>query len=415
MKRFCALALSACLLLVGCQRQDVPDPETQPQTEPTSQQKPNTQPSADVEFTVEYDWMAGESPVPVHRIGLDRIDGANGNYAVSPSGVYCVATEVLLEGTYIYFAENGSNAFEKLCSRTDCAHDGKSCQAYVEQGGKVTYWNGHLYVLNGDRSRAKCEVIRMDSDGSNRETILDLLAFAREQGGEFVTIEGMTEGYVLFQVSRQVPGEPDAHGAVTTKTEHLGRYMYALDGSMGEPKARNASGVLYNCGECILCYSTEAKNGGEFGSLWHWEPETDTMEFLTDHPGTFGYFDEENGYYFRDGSLIRLNYQTGVEETLLETQLTGEYCAYLYPECIVIASTGKESDHILYFYNWAFEPVDQVKLNFEILGMTDAMAIVGETAEYFILTDTVAWQPVYYISKAELGTGTATVHTFGRS
>jgi len=153
-------------------------------------------------------------------------------------------------------------------------------------------------------------------------------------------------------------------------------------------------------------------NGYDF-SYWDWDMETDTITYLTDHPGIAGFYGKEYGYYFRDGAVIRLNYETREEERIIETGLEGKYFAMYFPDCIVIASKEKDvgADNQIYIYNWNYELVDTIKLPFS--GIAYDQSLIAETAERLIFTNDWTYRaPKYYIEKSELGTGNAKVYSF---
>ena len=365
-------------------------------------------PGSYVEATATYDWMAGESPVPNRRMGIVRVGLSNIIHAVSATGVYYRVAEG--NKTYIIYADNGSNQWVKLCGRPDCTHDNTDCNAYIPNCSKLSYYNGYLYAMLGDGSEQESKLIRMDPDGSNRVDVLDLLGFAKEKGGDFIRCDLITDGVCIFQTRRWVEVENNGNTSITG--ERMDYYIYRLDGSMEKPVLQQSSGVMYNCGDTVLSYSLDTKYGGDYGSYWSWNPKTEEQVYLTDHPGVPGYFDEHQGYYFKDGTIRRLNYADRDEEILVETGLEGAYVLLCFPECMVLASRtdGENADNMLYFYNWAFELVDTVELTYPHT-IRPEWLIASETAERLILCDDT-YTPRYYINKSELGTGNAKIHSF---
>lgn len=408
-RRFGALALTLSLFLCGCQREDKPLETRSPDAEPTAS----------------YDWMAGESPVPEQRIGVLRLGTNAAPHAVSPSGVYFLQDSGT-SNSYITYMDNGSDQIIKLCGRADCSHTGGDCNAYVTDAELICFYRGYLYVatLNDGFLDGACvsKLIRMDPDGSNRVTVLDLVAFAKEHDGDLVNYSMFTEGCLFFDVKKWVTTietEEDGNESTRYHAETVQSYYFKLDGSMEEPQIpKNAGGLLYNSGGVALCYAPgESQNGGEFGGVWAWDSQTDTKEYLVDHPGFFCYFCREAAYYWEDGKVFCLDYKTGKSETLFDTGLKGTYDVLPYPECILVVESDTETvtDKTLYIYNWAYELVDQVKLDFEMSEISVAWSILAETAEQFILTNDFVMEPLYYIEKSELGTGNAVVHEFQRN
>ena len=184
---------------------------------------------------------------------------------------------------------------------------------------------------------------------------------------------------------------------------------------MKQPEKLDAKGmIMYNCGDVILTYHPSAQNGGRFGSYWDWDPETDSLTYLADHPGEPGWFGEMEAYYFKDGAVRRLTYAAGKEEVVIQTDLQGDYYACCFPDCIVIVSNSVKdtSDKNLYIYNWDFEQVATVP--FEYSGtMLNSQAILGETADKILLTKSHVYPvPTHYIDKSELGSGNVQLHEF---
>lgn len=382
--------LVLAMLLTGCQ---------------TEKLLPQSSPGAEIEPTAVYDWMAGESPVPNRRLGIVRVGVQNSVHAVSATGVYFVVND------YIMYTDYGSDKLIKLCGRPDCNHDNEDCNAQISGCTVLSYYKGYLYAILGDGSDQEAKLIRMDPDGSNQIEILNLLAFAKEHSGDFVRCELITEGVCFFHTKRWVTTNT-ANGGTTIKSELVDYYIYRLDGSMEEPVLQQSSGVMYNCGNTVLSYSLETRHGGEYGSYWSWDPVTEEQTYLTDHPGVPGYFDENAGYYFKDGAIRRMTYATQTEENLLDTGLEGKYLLLSFPDCLVLASRtdGETADKNLYFYNWNLELVDTVKITYPHPEMAES-AIIAETADRLILQDH-NHLPMYYINKSELGTGNVEIHQF---
>lgn len=368
----------------------------------------------EVEPTAVYDWMAGESPVPNQRVGRNNKPD---RCAISPTGIYYLYTISYIYGQtppspMILYADHGSDTLIKLCGRPDCTHDTTDCNAYVENGKGLAWHDGYLYAVSEGNStvdESECVLLRMDPDGSNRTEIFDMGAFAQEQGCAYAAVNQIIDGYCRFSTYNWKDNDS---GGVSG--DHQQTYLFKLDGST-EPKEVDSAGwILYNCGDVTLSYSPIAENGGQYGSYWDWDAETDTLTFLTDHPGEPGWFGQTQAYYFMDGAVRRLTYATGEDEVVIETGLEGDYYAYCFPDCIVVANNSINgiTDKNLYFYNWAFELVDTVSIEYSG-SFLFGDAIMAETADRIILCDTNRFSvPTHYINKSELGTGNVTVHEF---
>ena len=409
MKKMIALVLMAMLLLTGCQtngEQSVAADATEP--------------------TATYDWMAGESIVTPQRMGLKRMGTNNTDYAIAPNGVYFMYstmgyTDIGEQISYVLYSDYGSDTFIKLCGRADCDHNNTDCNAYIADGNNIYYYDGYIYAVSGSSgsrndTSERAGLIRMNMDGSNRVTVLDLDQFAQDLGCDFATCNMIDSGECLFSIHEwvEVPAGPNEQAFTS---EWVASYRYALDGSMEEPLLiESEGGHLYHCGDVFLTLMNGAQEGGYDGydfSYWDWDMETDTITYLTDHPGIAGFYGKEYGYYFRDGAVIRLNYETREEERIIETGLEGDYFAMYFPDCIVIASgeMGTDADNQIYIYNWAYELVDTVELPFN--GIPYDQSLIAETAERLIFSnELISRVPKYYIEKSELGTGNAKVHAF---
>ena len=100
-----------------------------------------------------------------------------------------------------------------------------------------------------------------------------------------------------------------------------------------------------------------------------------------------------NHLYELDGSM---NEQ---EKTVMaDTGLEGDYYLFCFPDRMVLASKEDREDDILYFYNWAFQLVDQVRIDYPH-EVPAQFLIMAETVDRLILTDSFRNVPKYYIEK----------------
>lgn len=397
------ICLVGCLLFTGCQtmpsfKETVPAENTKPQE--------NTNHQGNV-YIGTSDWVRGESPVPNRRMGLDRNSPVN--IANGENGVYIMKNE------YVYYLDDGMDILIPLCGRPDCSHNSSDCNAYVRDGGFITFYDGYLYAFSGSFSEESCEIIRIDPDGSNHVSLIDLLEFAHGIGGDYARCWFMTEGYCFFGVVEMVEVD-DGDGSDVTQHlqgENIGNFYYKIDGSAGEPKRKTVQeelplGQIYSCGNTILAFSNVPQNGGEYGSYWEWHPETDTYTYLMDMPPSSGYFDDTAGYYHKDGAICRYTYATGKEEIMAQTGLSGKYHLRAFPDSIVLF-TSSEEDFTLYFYNWEYELVEAVSV--DGYGQYVESILIGETADRYLLSGKGGY---HYISKSELGLGNTEIHPIER-
>ena len=382
-------------LLIGCQGEMLPLASTKyMETEPTAI----------------YNWMAGESPISNTRTSIVRSGLCYVDHAISPKGIYFIDKKENSNDTYILYVDNGSDTIIKLCGRVDCNHNTADCNSYLYMGSDISYHNGHLYAITGEGplSDNRCNLIRMDADGSNRITLIDLQQFAVDYNGDYVQCDRIFEGVCLFSIYKW---EDNGRGGY--RGAHKGYYYYKLDGSMKKPEEAKTGGLpLYSCGDVFLTVNPDSVNGGVDGSYWDWNPEENTKTFLTDHPGVPGWFGEKEAYYYKNGALYCLDYNTQKEYVMVDTGLEGDYYAFILPDCIVVGARGYNlSDNNLYFYNWEFELVDTIEIRYSHnYGMEHLL--IAETSERFFLTDNLGCLPLYYINKSELGTGNVEIYKF---
>ncbi len=375
------------------------------------------------EPTETYNWMAGESPVSANRMGLIRAGVNHADYTIAPNGVYFMyntgsSTMSGMFISYVMYSDYGSDTVIKLCGRADCDHSDADCNAYFENGCNICYHNGYLYATNSNGIEYDCVLYRLDVDGNNRVVLFDFTKFAKEQGTDFAMCDMIDNGICYVTTYKWVEMENE-DGLKSLQGEAVSTYLYKVDGSTKEPKLMEAEcGPLYHCGNVFLALMNGTQNGGFNGydfSYGDWDADTDTVTYLTDHPGIAGYYGEEEGYYFRNGAVCRLTYESKIEERIIETGLEGNYYAKCFPDCLVLASkeTGADADKRLYVYNWNYELVETIDLSFLTGSVSAHQALMIETAERFILTnDSMSWIPRYYIEKDELGSGNVKIHTF---
>ncbi len=391
-----AILLAVCLFLSACSAD---------QTEAAT---------PDIEPTATFDWMSGESPVPVKRIGVNRFGVNLVTHAISPDGIYFTINERYSEngitGTraYIVYADHGSDTFVKLCGRIDCTHDNEDCNAYVAPPCTLSFYQGYLYAATGETTNRESKLIRMKPDGSDHEVILDLIAFAKDHGGDMVYGFGFAEGVYLFDTYHWVKQESIAD-SITLISEPLENYRYKVDGSEGEPKLRSGT-PFYYCGDnpFALYHRTD-----ESPAIGAYDLEKDEVTYLAEHPGVAGYYDKTAGYYYNDGAICRLDYTTNTEQIMAQTGLSGDYFLFVFPDCMVLTSTesAESADKNLYFYNWDYQLIDSVEITFSFQRRLD-LILVAETAERIFLSSNEDSSPTHYIDKAELGTGNVQVHDF---
>lgn len=385
MKRILILML-CILLLAGCAN------TAEPPSDPTAP-------------TAAYDWMAGESPIPAMRTGLltqGVFTDSNGFECTNDGMYFMLSTD---QGSTLCYSDHGSDTVVKLCSRPDCTHSGQDCNAYFHSGRGICYYDGYLYTVQKMENDARnYELIRMNLDGTERISVIDTREVSQGYGGTMIHM--IWNGVFNIGLLRLGDGGQSI----------VDFFYYRLDGSMEQLEPGNFGIPYGNDGENFLLLST-TENGAESYSLW--DPDTQEITYLTDKIGS-GYYGAEDAYYILDGVIYHYNYSTNEKEALFDTGLDGDKALYCYPDCLVVSDTipwdeymaGKVLDTItLHFYNWDFEILGQVQLDYARPGHF-YQVICGETPERIILTDNSSLYPRYYIEKADFGTGDIQIHEF---
>ena len=383
MKRIIAFSLLLALL-AGC----------------TAQSTPEGSGGAAVQ-QIQYDWMAGESPVPSTRSGIHRQGLTYSHFECTENGVYFVCTNFFTDNnTYILYGDHDSDTLIKLCGRADCTHTDQTCNAYLYGAYMICYYDGHLYANTSSTIAPK--IVRMDLDGTNRVTVLDTNPFVAENRYSVCFMPMLTSGLFMTYF-----GNLTSDGLYDVDP-----FYYKLDDLDADPEPINGYDYQADVNGSILQLIQNPDDPLNSGTFYLWDPETNTCEFLTEFE-EFGYYNETQGYYFQNGAVRRLTYATGQEEVLFETGFDGDYRAVFFPDCIVIASkdNGKDADPNLYFYNWAYEFLGTATMDYPH-STSGEMSLLGETANRIILTDIACQLPRYYIEKSDFGTGNIDIHEY---
>ncbi len=359
-------------------------------------------PSSTENETPAYPWMAGESPIPGRRIGLDRqgIGGFVGGFAVTETGYYIMGMDPCIPGdSCLFYGDHGSDTIVKLCGRPDCDHLNEDCNALFDSSDSVYYDGSHLFVEEIPKFGPP-RVIRMDLDGSNQEVVLDMSNFSSLRLGSQYSMMRIVNGTFTF---------------VTTRLNESGERVnsviyYKLDGSMEEP------GIVPDSRISMMRGDAEGNYIDCMGSVVRaWDPEANAVHELTGKKGD-GYYGMEDAWYVNDGVIYHLNYASGEEEALLDTGIRLEenetMSLYCFPDHLVLqerhnTDNSKSAYSSFSFYNWAMELVGQID---RVDGRF--IRIVGETEDRLIISTHDLVIPQFYIEKSDFGTGHVELHEF---
>ena len=102
----------------------------------------------------------------------DRVQANRGNFVETEDGCYYLKQD-LSNGFFIYFSPRGSAAFYPLCNKPNCTHRDENCNAWCI--GAFGYHNGALYAVTQYlQKEGQIELVKMNLDGSNHETVAPL-------------------------------------------------------------------------------------------------------------------------------------------------------------------------------------------------------------------------------------------------
>lgn len=391
MKRILILMLCA-LLLSGC---TAPALDTSP-TEATT-------PVMEMEYL-------GNSPVPNIRTGImeQALSPTINVFECTENGVYFLCDTDFGEN-YILYADHGSDEFVKLCGRAECTHTDKQCNAYIQNGQCLSYYDGYLYVTAGVGSAI--QLFRMNLDGTERVKVTDTIEAASGYKGSYGSFLGggvmTTDVYKLDESGKEV-------------SQSL---YYKLDGSMDEVAVLDLSSPYSNHGYDVIADGPSVENELPIMGMYRLDLDHNEQTYLTDIFETcLGYVGAEAYYYVSDGVIYRQVYATGEREVMLDTGLQGDHRLHGFPDGFVISEDVAWEDVLegvtlesqtLRFYNWDFEYLDEVYIDYPIyLSMKYDSIIVGETEDRILLGDSHFSYATYYIEKSDIGTGNIQLHEY---
>lgn len=303
-----------------------------------------------------------------------------------------------LESEMIYFAPAGSKSFSLLCSRPDCTHNNKDCNAYG--GEALGYYNGKLYsVALTDEG---FQLVSMDLDGSNHTTVCNLLLPQYpngQRGGSYVFY--FCDGYIYYAIH---PGFPDypmhlvRTNLITGETEEPWKDSVTPD--------MNGGRSCQFSGGCWYMGMDTASSDGEIQSMIvRADPETGTIEKILDNPDgiVMGWWVEGSTvFYFETGrGLCELDWRTG--ENTCQVEFTGDAIYRgIYDTVFIYAhpSTANTAPRTMYIYSRDYQLLDSIALTDELFYVTATKDTIffGTPAEngYHISS---------YINKSDIGSG----------
>jgi hypothetical protein len=346
--------------------------------------------------SVSYTWVKGVSPISDERTGVLRKFGLSAkNYEFTDTGVYYIDPY-----GFLVYADHGSDDFVILCNRPDCLHadqpvpDWENCNANF-YGNSICYDNGFLYVFSGEGLQ------RCDIDGTNHEIVFSLEDWFGAYEG--CSAWSMWNGYLIFYIKHIDPSSGNVMSS---------GYYYKLDGSMEKPVPGSPPLAFYNSGETFIGTIYE----GDDIIYVKWDPATDSTSVLVKDISSVvgsGHYGPEFAIITQGSKVCSYTYADNSVTTLFDTGLEGDLYMHCFSDCFTI-NQKHNSEYTLHFYNWAYEHLGSVRLDYEKGKIQDfpIAHICGETHERIILAAYKYGMPKYYIDKSEFGTGNINIYEY---
>ena len=383
------LLICSLIFFSGCGLEDMIVVNTLPVPETTATEPGDTHGERfqlPVIFTAEQDWPDRE--ISGRREGMLR-PGITGNgkvFECSDDRVY-----FLLEqngGALLCYGTHDSDWILPLCELSFCTHTEEYCKARFDQFGSVCYYEDYVYVSSGSI------LYRLSPDGTEREEVIDVLTDV----GDYTAIENprLWNGVFTFDCIPRIPTQDTVSG------------YFTLDGRMEKAAVMPLMMPLYNDGDAFLV-KTEGENSPV---LSRWYPRNGSLETRLELSATNnlqnGYWGEDCSYYLRGSTIYKLDYETGTEEVLFDTGLSGEYRLYCFPDCLLLCSCEDEKAG-MYIYDWSNQFQGYVELPGDISLSADQI-ICGESRDRIYLAFQKPGVPEAYVDKYDFGTDDLELH-----
>lgn len=268
------------------------------------------------------------------------------------------------DGEYVYYSDNGTTNYIKLCGKPNCSHNDKDCYSYIEAEG-IGCYNDHIYWVSSiDYVNSGISLYRMKLDGTNHEKVYTITT---ENGASYSYV--MHNGWLFYKLS--VP-DFSSSDKMDDHSETVSLYKRSLEPGSKEELIINgelgiistfhpASNYLFfnTFNDCSLNYYCYDIVTGEYDLM------------IKDYDYQNVYFGSEKGYLYRSGEgVYELSYEDYSISLVFTTNLEGNYKWLFCDNYIYIAEylDTKISDDnlIMYVYNYDYEQVAKIELDFPI-------------------------------------------------
>ncbi len=287
--------------------------------------------------------------------------------------------------SFIYFSPRGSTSFYPLCNKPNCSHHDNNCNAWCRSA--FGYYNGALYAVSQNMENARLELIKMDLDGSNHETVAPLPL----QSGALQMNFHHGKLYI-YSWGDYAPIDPELDRFFVMDLDTYESTELFVDFF----QAGNRLGILGFLGDKMYGYvsniaSDQARHIAEYDTT------SGTWRELVPLDLGSVYATETTLFYLEpDAGFRELDLATGEIKDCAPAEKDAWWAAY-DDNYIYVMSRGRnnDADHTLYFYSRDYQLLDQVELTNDLF-----YGYVSSEKLYF----STGIEPLtYYINKSDIG------------
>ncbi|HOF26583.1 MAG TPA: hypothetical protein PLK23_08090 [Clostridia bacterium] len=320
-------------------------------------------------------------------------------YLVTPYGMY------INIGKYVYYSEKGNTEYVKLCNKPNCNHSTEDCNAYTG-AHQIGYYKDKIYYTSFKMNVNTLNCMNMDGTNHKEIKVLNnayISTFGYYHNGYFYYMLGFP-GLQLIGVTN------DDNNLYRVKVDDNSKPEIILTGDIIKKS------MFYVVEDTI--YLIVREDGGFGCCLYSYSCKTGALTKISDCWAGISYYTKDYGYCYRiNEGIYKYNVETG-EVTLdkaIKFNNHGHCEVRFYPDYIYLIHNRnddyralREQDLVLYIYNWDYEIIETVLLDFINKGKRGNF--ITDVGDYIIFASDMDNKPDYYIDKSEIGTDKFAFH-----